>query len=308
MYITVNNDWNCVVNASASGWSTTHSLPNLPYTFAPLKISGIKETGIAYPEDYLFVFDSAPNDADTSTAITLTRINTLTGAVIGQATLPKLQSNFRVYDRHTGLPIPYGFQEPNCANFGQDCGVLAPLDRVFFFVNGKTSSGQDSTYFTWFLSVNGQDSTNHLPSGGDTLRLVTAKPFVSTDQLEVTTTAAIVNDKLASNQLDLIRVVPNPYVAATSQEPPLPPTITSGRGTRKISFIHLPPNSTIYIYTSRGELVKKLQMPPGQSISDGDVDWDLTTNDNLEVAYGVYFFLVDAPGVGQKTGKLAIIK
>jgi hypothetical protein len=49
-------------------------------------------------------------------------------------------------------------------------------------------------------------------------------------------------------------------------------------------------------------------MPPGQAIDDGSLDWDLTTSANLDVAYGVYFYMVDAPGVGQKFGKLAIIK
>jgi hypothetical protein len=49
-------------------------------------------------------------------------------------------------------------------------------------------------------------------------------------------------------------------------------------------------------------------MPPNQSINDGSVDWDLRSRENIEVAYGVYFYLVDAPGVGKKTGKLAIIK
>ena len=67
-------------------------------------------------------------------------------------------------------------------------------------------------------------------------------------------------------------------------------------------------SSSIYIYTSRGELVRKLVMPLGQQINDGSLDWDLTTSANLDVAYGVYFYMVDAPGVGQKFGKLAIIK
>jgi hypothetical protein len=112
---------------------------------------------------------------------------------------------------------------------------------------------------------------------------------------------------LATSQLDAIRVVPNPYVVATSQEPPLPPTITSGRGGRKISFIHLPKNSVVYIYTVRGELVRRLDMPADQNIDDGAVDWDLRTRENLDVAYGVYLYLVDAPA-GRKMGKLAIIK
>ncbi len=88
----------------------------------------------------------------------------------------------------------------------------------------------------------------------------------------------------------------------------MPPTITSGRGERKISFTHLPKDSNIYIYTARGELVRKLEMPPGQSINDGSVDWDIRSRENIEVAYGVYFYLIDAPDVGKKTGKLAIIK
>jgi hypothetical protein len=49
-------------------------------------------------------------------------------------------------------------------------------------------------------------------------------------------------------------------------------------------------------------------MPADQNIDDGAVDWDLRTKENLEVAYGVYLYLVDAPGTGQKTGRLAIIK
>jgi hypothetical protein len=34
----------------------------------------------------------------------------------------------------------------------------------------------------------------------------------------------------------------------------------------------------------------------------------LRSRENIEVAYGVYFYLIDVPGVGKKTGKLAIIK
>jgi hypothetical protein len=97
-------------------------------------------------------------------------------------------------------------------------------------------------------------------------------------------------------------------VASSPQEPALPPGINSGRGSRKISFIHLPPNSTIYIFTSRGEMVRKLQMSAGQDISNGSVDWNLRTDANLEIAYGVYLYLVDTPGIGQKYGRIAVIK
>ncbi len=308
MYVNVQNDWSVSFNSSSSGWNTNPALPNLPFSFTPLVISGIQETGVAYPRDYVFVFDQASTPGDSSTTISLTQINPRSGAVIGKATLPSRQTNFRIYDPHTGEQIPYGFQEPNCTIYGKDCGVLAPLDRVFLFEHGKGSAGQDSVYFTWLLAMNGTDSTNHLPGAGDTLKLLTKKPFVHADQFEIETKAAKVDAKLAAVSMANIKAVPNPYVAATSQEPPLPPTITSGRGERKISFIHLPKNSVIYIFTVRGEMVRKLEMPAGQSIDNGSIDWDLRTSNNLEVAYGVYFFLVDAPGVGQKYGKLAIIK
>jgi len=32
------------------------------------------------------------------------------------------------------------------------------------------------------------------------------------------------------------------------------------------------------------------------------------TRDNLSVAYGIYIYHIDAPGVGEKVGKFAIIK
>ncbi len=307
MYVNVQNDWNTTLDASASGWNRTHALPNLPYNFAPLKIAGIREAGVSFPRDYVFVFDSVSTPADTSAAITLTQVNTQ-GEVTRQVTLPKRQSNFRIYDPRTGQQVPYGYQEANCTSYNEDCNQLSPFDRVFLYEPGKGSAGQDTVYYTWLLYVSGTDTTNVLPSAGDTLKFFTTKPFVSGDQLEITTEAAKVDEKLASTSMDRIKVVPNPYVAATSQEPPLPPGITSGRGERKVTFIHLPPNSTVYIFTVRGELVRKLQMPPGQGISNGSIDWDLRTSANLEVAYGVYLYMVDAPGVGQKYGKLAIIK
>ena len=43
------------------------------------------------------------------------------------------------------------------------------------------------------------------------------------------------------------------------------------------------------------------------NIEDGMVSWNLKTSENLDVAYGVYFYIVEST-VGTTTGKLAIIK
>jgi len=36
--------------------------------------------------------------------------------------------------------------------------------------------------------------------------------------------------------------------------------------------------------------------------------WDLKTKDGRDLAYGVYIYHVTAPGVGEKTGRFAVIK
>jgi hypothetical protein len=103
--------------------------------------------------------------------------------------------------------------------------------------------------------------------------------------------------------LDKIAVVPNPYVGAASWEPA---TAITGRGERLVYFIHLPNKCTIRIYTISGNLVKTLYRDA--PVTDGQEPWDLTTKDGMSLAFGVYIFHVDAPGIGTKIGKFAIIK
>ena len=90
-----------------------------------------------------------------------------------------------------------------------------------------------------------------------------------------------------------------------AHELPLPPAITSGRGQRNISFIHLPENAVVRIFTSRGEHVRTLETVT--DIHNGSVSWDLKTKENLDVAAGIYFYVVESK-IGNKSGKIAIIK
>ncbi len=298
MYLSVNNDWKVAYDTATSGWNVQYSQKNYTIAFNAFSLSSVLQKGLEYPEDYNVVFDSNP--ADTSSALTVTRVDNK-GNPTGPFLIPKSTTNFRIYDAVTGQPVSYAYLPGSIQN------TFSFLSRIIFLQKTKTASSKDTSIITWYMQILGNDTTYHHPTTGDTLKIRVSKPFSSSDILQITTKAATVDNKTAGSQLDRIRVVPNPYLAATSQEQPLPPTITSGRGTRKISFIHLPRNSTIYIYTSRGELVKKLTMQDNQNIDDGTVNWDLTTNANLEVAYGVYFYLVDSP-VGKKYGKIAIIK
>ncbi|MCK4560054.1 MAG: hypothetical protein KAV45_09745, partial [Calditrichia bacterium] len=150
------------------------------------------------------------------------------------------------------------------------------------------------------------------PAMGDTLLIHTAKPFRSGDVFQFNTRAAYVQQALTQSLLDEVAVVPNPYVSAVSWETRLGAGIISGRGERKISFIHLPEKCTIRIFTVRGYLVETIEhdssIDTGDQSLQGVASWDLKTKDGMDIAYGLYIYHVEAPGIGEKVGKFAVIK
>lgn len=146
--------------------------------------------------------------------------------------------------------------------------------------------------------------SSYNPQPGDIFRVSTKKPFSHLDVYQFTTTAAKIGKEKAKDDLDKIAVVPNPYVATAIWESK--PDFVVGRGERKIYFINLPNRGTIRIYTLNGELVKKI--PIENNIFNGAVSWNLMNEDNLEIAYGIYIYHVDAGDYGKKIGKFAIVK
>lgn len=46
----------------------------------------------------------------------------------------------------------------------------------------------------------------------------------------------------------------------------------------------------------------------GGAFNEGSASWDLKSNDNEDVAYGIYFYHVEAPGIGEFMDKFAVIK
>ncbi len=144
-----------------------------------------------------------------------------------------------------------------------------------------------------------------MPGEGEVLRISNNKPFAEGDFFQFTTSESSIDEELAATELENVKVVPNPYRAYSLYEPQVSNSL-EGRGERRIKFINLPQECTIRIFNVRGELIQTLQH--NTNTNDGDVDWDLRTKDGLDVAYGIYVFHVEAPGVGEKTGKFAVIK
>ncbi|MCB0296474.1 MAG: hypothetical protein KDG51_14840, partial [Calditrichaeota bacterium] len=128
------------------------------------------------------------------------------------------------------------------------------------------------------------------------------KPFDLEDQYTFTTKSAAFSNEMAKNVMDEIIVVPNPYISYNAAE--IAGVRTGDRDDRRIEFRHLPPKCTIRIYTIVGELVAKIEKDdPGSTAV-----WNLLTFESQSLAYGVYIYHVDAPGVGTKIGRLGIIK
>ena len=142
------------------------------------------------------------------------------------------------------------------------------------------------------------------PPPGSALRFRTSKPFQTGDRVTFRTKPPSFDQQQAVRGLDDIFVVPNPYVATSTFEPPN--TFRAGRGERRLYFMHLPPQCTIRIYTITGQLVQTLHHQ--STIDDGQLAWDLVSKDGMNIAYGIYIYHVDAPEIGEHIGRFAVIK
>lgn len=141
------------------------------------------------------------------------------------------------------------------------------------------------------------------PQFGDVFKIVNKKPFRNGEFYEFSIKGQGFDRTTAQTELNNVAVVPNPYVGAASWEPL---SNQVGRGERRIFFMHLPSECTINIYTISGKLVDTIHH--SSSISDGQESWDLVSKDGMDIAFGVYVFHLDAPRIGQKIGKFAVIK
>lgn len=174
------------------------------------------------------------------------------------------------------------------------------------FMDYEDDGGNPWPSWAFYLNLHANDSllVYNEPQPGDTAFIIVEKPFLSEDIYQFTTVSPYIDTQQAKDDLEKIKVVPNPYYATTAFEGQN--TFTSGRGPREIQFRNLPQKCIIRIFTISGELVKTIHH--SESINFGTGKWDLLTKDNLTAAYGIYVYHIEAAGVGEKIGKLAIIK
>ena len=206
--------------------------------------------------------------------------------------------NFQIWNITENVKMEFQFIE---SSTGQQ-NTITPGDAITLIA--KRQGFNIST--TWKIEFSITTGLNLiLPVGGDVLLVKTKKPFSSEDVYEFSSVGWISAKDKKESLLDNIFVVPDPYVSVNSLEFKLSAAL-SGRGERRVDFVNLPRQCTIRIYTVSGKILKVIEHISGQD--NGREPWDLTSTDGLEVSYGVYFFHINAPGIGQKVGRFAIIK
>lgn len=162
--------------------------------------------------------------------------------------------------------------------------------------------GFTTSYDVLFKLPEEEEGDTILPQDGDVYQVITQKPFLKGDKYYFQTASSKYQPEKNAPDLDEVYVVPNPYIAYSKSEEP--GRTQDLRGEREVQFRNLPPKCTIRIYTITGELVKTLRKDDMTS----QISWNLLTFEGQRTAYGVYIYHVDAPGVGEKIGRLALIK
>ena len=184
--------------------------------------------------------------------------------------------------------------------------TLTPGDQLVLAEEVNTS------VYTYRYTITIDPDGNNPPDPGEKIYISTTKEFRSGDTFRFSVQSGSVSDSLAQDELKDIYVAPDPYVGTASWERR---SNSIGRGERKVEFFNLPRICTIRIFNVRGELVRVIEHEG--AFNDGSASWDLLTDNNEDVAYGMYFYHVEGKfeqedgtitNIGEFTGKFAIIK
>jgi hypothetical protein len=119
----------------------------------------------------------------------------------------------------------------------------------------------------------------------------------STEQFELPTK---VTTDAAKEALNLINVVPNPYLSVSEYERLQLDNI--------VKITNLPEKCTVKIYTMNGQLVREFNVDNTKNKTEYGsqnlaVDWDLKNFNNIPISSGLYLIHVSVPNVGEKVVK-----
>jgi len=116
----------------------------------------------------------------------------------------------------------------------------------------------------------------------------------------------------ASDRLDEVLVVPNPY--RVDEDYTYESGGWEGRGRewdetkRLVKFIHLPRQCTIRVFSLAGDVIATLDYEaPANAPDKGELEWNLLSESNRALASGVYIYTVES-NFGRQVGKFVLIR
>ncbi|MBN1999272.1 hypothetical protein JW935_17065, partial [candidate division KSB1 bacterium] len=156
------------------------------------------------------------------------------------------------------------------------------------------------------FSINFQGMTeDQMPRPGDVFRVDFGRPFAPMDSVLFKVASAEERGVSTAEDLDKIKVVPNPYIMTNTMEPAVRNNSLNQR--RKLMFVNVPARCTIKLFTMSGYFVDSIEV--NNDNTNGIVHWDMLTKESLEIAPGVYIYHVESHKTGnKKMGKFAVIK
>jgi hypothetical protein len=277
-----------------SGFITPESNTNFSDEFTRIGFASVGDFA-PYPSDFEFRFTNYDTTEEGNLRIPA-----------DTAVFSMVETNFQIIDVWTGEGVDFFINEvPGLRNKRWDWQESINLLKPNGLQTETTYEVKFSPPVDTFMSSSGMDSSvvrdPIYPGDGDKFLLFSTKPFDAGDKYSFTTKAAQFDNAKAKNVLDDIIVVPDPYIAFSHSEIAFR---TGQRDDRRIEFRNLPQKCTIRIYTMVGELVDTIEKNDVNSYAV----WNLLSAEAQEIAYGVYIYHVDAPGVGTKIGRFAVIK
>jgi len=137
-----------------------------------------------------------------------------------------------------------------------------------------------------------------MPEIGTVFRIETTKPNQPGDAFSMSTDglgSRVRTDDENRAAVDMIGITPNPYKGASAYE--------VSQLTDQVRFTNMPNQATVRIFTVAGTLIRTLE----KNSASASFPWDLTTEENLPIASGMYIIHIDTE-FGEKVLKFGVVK
>ncbi len=285
-----------ILAVDKSGWIVGDS---------PMQVIPSTRASTFFPWEYEIVFTG--NDNETTTQINYTRY--LKG--VEEEDISKkvvIDQSFNFYVVNKSFTDENG-EHPKCDIMLQDengDGVFT-RDTDLLLVGHPVSDDEKIRWGGTIFGLNFENiDDSQMPKANDVYKVAFNSPLTEKDSVVFTVNSAIeaVDQKIIQN-MDDIKVVPNPYISANSMEPAL--QISGMNQQRRLMFTNLPAECSIKIFTMSGVFVDEVIVE--NSADRGSIHWDMLTREGLEIAAGIYIYQVKSEDTGEeKIGKFAVLK